>query len=85
MRWSSLLYDARFTIYEDEREMIITSVSTCGLQRQSNEGEMIPRFVNSMTSKSKSKHVDVVKICPVEGDMIMMDFFKYFDHKERVH
>lgn len=35
-----------------------------------------------MTSKSKSKHVDVVKICPVDGDM--MDFFKYFDHKEKV-
>ena len=30
------LEDARFTVYEDEREMIVTYVSTCGLQRQSN-------------------------------------------------
>ena len=27
------------TIYEDEREMIVTYVSTCGLQRQSNEAD----------------------------------------------
>ena len=30
---SLLLEDARFTVYEDEERMILTSVSTCGLQR----------------------------------------------------
>jgi len=33
------LEDARFTVYEDEREVIATNVSTCGLQRQSNKGK----------------------------------------------
>ena len=31
------LEDARFTVYEDEREVNIAYVSTCGLQRQSND------------------------------------------------
>jgi len=30
---SLLLEDVRFTVYEDEERMILTSVSTCGLQR----------------------------------------------------
>ena len=29
----SLLEDARFTVYEDEREMIVAYVSACALQR----------------------------------------------------
>jgi len=35
-----LLGDARFTVYEDEREVIVTNVSTCCLQRQSNKGKL---------------------------------------------
>ena len=31
------LEDARFIVYEDEREVIATYVSTCGLQRQSHK------------------------------------------------
>ena len=34
------LEGARFTGYEDKREMVQTSVSTCGLQRQSNKGKL---------------------------------------------
>ena len=35
------LEDARFTVYEDEREMIAsTYVSTCDLQKQSNRGNL---------------------------------------------
>jgi len=33
-----LLEDARFTVHEDGREMIVTSVSTWDSQRQSNNG-----------------------------------------------
>jgi len=33
----SYLEDERFTIYDDKREKIVTSVSAYGLQRQSNE------------------------------------------------
>jgi len=34
------LEDARYTVYEDEREMIVTYVSTCRLQSQSNKGKL---------------------------------------------
>ena len=37
---NSHLEDARFIVYEDEREVIATNVSTCGLQRQSNKGKL---------------------------------------------
>ena len=29
-----------FIVYDDEREMILTCVSTCGLQKQSNKGKV---------------------------------------------
>ena len=35
-----MLEDARCTVYEDEREVIATNVSTCGLQRQSHKGKL---------------------------------------------
>ena len=44
--WNSyleILEDARFKVYEDEREEIITSVSTCGLygnQMKVHKGQM---------------------------------------------
>jgi len=34
-----LLEDARFMVYEDEREVNATNVSTCELQWQSNEAD----------------------------------------------
>ena len=34
------LEDARFIVYEGEREAIATYVSTCGLQRQSHKGKL---------------------------------------------
>jgi len=37
---SLALEDARFKVYEDEREVIETYVSTCGLQRQSHKGKL---------------------------------------------
>ena len=39
------LEDARFIVYEDKREMIITYVSTCGLQRQSHKGKLSSNVV----------------------------------------
>jgi len=33
------LEDARFTVYEEDREEKVTYVSTCGLQKQSNKGK----------------------------------------------
>ena len=34
------LEDARFIVCEDEREVIVTYVSTCSLQRQSHKGKL---------------------------------------------
>jgi hypothetical protein len=39
-----MLEDARCTVYEDEREVIATNVSTCGLQRQSHKGKLSSIF-----------------------------------------
>ena len=38
--YTPLLEDARFTVYEDERETIATFVSVYGLQGQSNKGKL---------------------------------------------
>lgn len=32
---------ARLTVYKDKREAIVTSVSTCGLQRQSHKANKV--------------------------------------------
>jgi len=45
------------TIYEDEREMIVTYVSTYGLQSQSNEGKLS----SNVASKSPSLHIEHMK------------------------
>ena len=37
---SIVLEDARYRDYEDEREDIVTYVSTCGLQRKSNKDKL---------------------------------------------
>jgi len=51
------LEDARFTVYEDEREGIITYVSTSGLQRQSNKGKLSSNeVVNSSRLCIEHKH-----------------------------
>jgi len=34
------LEGVRFTVYEDEREVIATNVSTCGLQKQSHKDKL---------------------------------------------
>ena len=34
------LEDSRFTVYEDEKEVIATNVSTCSLQMQSHKGKL---------------------------------------------
>ena len=34
------LEDAHFIVYEDEREVIATNVSTCGFQSQSNKSKV---------------------------------------------
>jgi len=48
------LEDARFIVYEDEREMMVTQVSAYGLQRQSNIGT--PSSIE--VSKSLRLHIE---------------------------
>ena len=51
------LEDARYTVYGDEREMIVTYVSTCGLQSQSNKGKLS----SNVASKSPSLYIEHTK------------------------
>ena len=41
-------------IYDDEREVIATNVSTCGLQRQSNKGKLR----SNKTAKSSTLYIE---------------------------
>jgi len=46
------LEDACFIVYEDEREVIATYVSTCGLQRQSHKGKLNSNEVSIRMAES---------------------------------
>jgi len=72
------LEDARFTVYEEEREMIAIYVSTCGLQNQSNRGnvrsnEVItsPRhYIEGTNSYDKTSNADFPGVTGARSSII---------------